>query len=323
MVNLDTMNALSLDIGGTHIACAVVAGKKVLAQESISSGGAQALEALMPQLQSTLEDLLRKAGLTSRECAGLALGFPGVVDFRTGAIHATFKKYEDAPRIDLAGWSQRAFGLPMRIESDARMALLGEWYAGAGEGYDDIVMLTLGTGIGGAAMMHGRLIRGKHALAGSMGGHFPVEIDGRICVCGNPGCAEAEAAGWSMPLVARSWPGFAESSLAALQEIGFRDLFEHAQHGDRVAAAVRERCLHVWGANAIANFNAYEPDVIIVGGGVMQSAGRILPSLTQYIDRYVFAPSGKPGILAAKLGNDAGLLGAIPLLSEVIDDSAV
>lgn len=310
-------------MGGTHIACAVVSDKRVLAQDSIASGGARSLEALLPQLQSRLEALLRKTGLAASECSGLAIGFPGVVDFRTGAIYATFKKYEDAPRIDLAGWSQRAFGLPMRIESDARMALLGEWYAGAAEGNDDIVMLTLGTGIGGAAMMHGRLVRGKHALAGSMGGHFPVEIDGRICVCGNPGCAEAEAAGWSMPLVARGWPGFAESSLAALPEIGFRDLLEHAQRGDHVAAAVLERCLHVWGANAIANFNAYEPDVIVIGGGVMQSAGQILPSLKQYIDRYVFAPSGKPTICAAKLGNDAGLIGAVPLLSEAIDAPAL
>lgn len=280
------------------------------------------MQPLMPRLQSTLKDLLGRAGVEAKQCSGLALGFPGVVDFRTGAIYATFKKYEDAPQVDLAGWSRKTFNLPIRIESDARMALLGEWYAGAGQGYGDIVMLTLGTGIGGAAMMHGRLVRGKHALAGSMGGHFPVEIDGRICVCGNPGCAEAEAAGWSMPLVAREWPGFAGSTLSELPEIGFRDLFEHAERGDAVAAAIRERCLHVWGANAIANYNAYEPDVIIVGGGVMQSAARILPGIKQYLDKYLFAPSGKPEIRSAKLGNDAGLLGAVPLLTEAIDGQA-
>lgn len=313
------MNALTLDMGGSHIACAVVADRQILAQDAISSEGARALQPLLASLQTTLGRLLQEAGLEARQCSGLAVGFPGVVDFRTGAIYATFKKYEDVLQMDLGEWSQRAFGLPVRLESDSRMALLGERYAGAAQGYDDIVMLTLGTGIGGAAMMHGRLVRGRHALAGSMGGHFPVEIDGRVCVCGNPGCAEAEASGWSIPMVAHSWPGFQQSALASLPEISFRELFAHAAGGDKVAVAIRERCLRVWGADIVANFNAYEPDLIVIGGGVMQSAEQILPSLGQYVDKYLFAPSGKPELRAAKLGNNAGLLGAVPLLKESMD----
>jgi glucokinase len=91
--------------------------------------------------------------------------------------------------IDLAEWFIENVGLPARIENDARMALLGESYAGAARGFTDVVMMTLGTGIGGVAMIEGKLLRGKHAQAGCLGGHIPAVFNGRPCTCGAIGCA--------------------------------------------------------------------------------------------------------------------------------------
>src|SRR5439155_23768344 len=116
--------------------------------------------------------------------------------------------------MELATWSRDTFGLRLCIENDARMALLGESYEGAARGFSDVVMMTLGTGIGGVTMIEGKLLRGKHSQAGCIGGHFPVLFSGRPCSCGGIGCAEAEASGWSLPAVVNDWPGIASSALA-------------------------------------------------------------------------------------------------------------
>ena len=194
------MRALALDMGGTHIGCGVVEDDRLLASASINAEAASRLADLLPPLTDKLSALLQKSDTKPEECAGIAVGFPGIVDARDGTIYSTLKKYEDAPGLDLGQWASEKFGLRLRIENDARLALMGEQFAGAGRDID-IVMMTLGTGIGSATILHGRLLRGAHARAGCLGGHLTVKFDGRECHCGNLGCAEAEASGWSMPLI--------------------------------------------------------------------------------------------------------------------------
>ncbi len=244
------------------------------------------------------------------------MGLPCIVDTRTNRVLSALKKYEDATDIDLSGWCRDRLGLDLRIENDARMALLGEQYAGAGHGEEDLVMMTLGTGIGTAALVHGRLLRGTHFHAACLGGHFTVNIDGRLCQCGNVGCAESEASGWALPLIAAGWPGLESSSLARIPAIGFFDLFTHAHAGDSVAIQMRDHCLNIWGAAAVSLIHAYDPSALILGGGVMGSAEQIVPAIQAYVDRHVWSSWGKPQVRAAELGNTAALLGAIPLLTE-------
>ena len=312
------MLALSLDMGGTHIGCGLVDDYKLLAQSSIPSEGAQSLAALLPALASTLYNLAAEAGVATRDCSGLAIGFPGIVNVGNSKIHSTLKKYEDAPLLDLAGWSRDTFGLPLRIENDARLALLGERFAGAARDVSNIVMMTLGTGIGTAVMIQDRLLRGSHSQAGSLGGHLPVDFRGHKCVCGNIGCAEAEAAGWSLPIVAREFPAFAESSLAGLSHIGFRELFTHAENGDAIAITLRQHCLEVWSANAVALIHAYDPDILVMGGGVMRGANIIVPYVQRHVSEHVWKGGYRPQIHQAALGNMAAILGAVPLLAEEI-----
>jgi glucokinase len=310
------VRALAIDLGGSHANCGIVEERMILANDAIAADGAEGLRSLLPCIVDTFDRLAKKTKLSFADCAGVAVGFPGLVDARVGRVLSTNAKYEDAPQIDFAGWGQEAFGLPLRIENDARMALLGECHAGAARGMTEVVMMTLGTGIGGVAMIEGRLLRGKHAQAGCLGGHFPILFTGRRCTCGAIGCAEAEAAGWSLPLILREWPGASESALSKYQRVGFKELFEEAAAGDEVALAVRDRCLSVWCADAVALVHAYDPELIVIGGGVMKSAANIIPIIQSHVGKHAWTPWGKVQVRAAELGNDAALLGAVPLLSE-------
>ncbi|MGA7294266.1 MAG: ROK family protein [Terriglobales bacterium] len=310
-----TRPSIGIDLGGSHATIAIVDGNKLLASHEVPLDSAQELRPSLAIFARAIRALLAELQIDSAECEGIALGFCGLVDARTGRVVSTNKKYEDAPSIDFTEWSNHEFGLRFGIENDARMALLGERHAGAARGCDDLVMITLGTGIGGAAMIEGKLLRGKHAQAGCLGGHLPAKVGGRVCTCGAIGCLEAEASGWALPLMAREWNGFATSGLAESREINFQTLFELAGAGDRVAGEIREYCLNVWASAAVGLIHAYDPERIVMGGGVMRSAGFILPYIQTYVNTHAWTPWGKVQVVAAQLGNDAGLFGALPLLA--------
>jgi glucokinase len=312
------VKALAVDIGGTHANCGVVENENTLGCESIDIATATNIRAVLSRIAEVFHNLMKRHSLSPHDIRGIAVGFPGLVDSRIGRVVSTNKKYDDAPEVDFCAWGREALGLPLRIENDARMALLGESYAGAARGFADVVMMTLGTGIGGVAMIEGRLLRGKHAQAGCLGGHIPVQFNGRPCTCGGIGCAEAEASGWSLPGIVKDFPGTAESSLSKHPHVGFKQLFEEAARGDKVALAIRDRCLSVWAADAVALVHAYDPEVIVIGGGVMESANIIIPYVESHVHKYAWTPWGKVRIRPAGLANNAALVGAIPLLSEKI-----
>jgi len=179
-------------------------------------------------------------------------------------------------------------------------------------------MMTLGTGIGGVAMIEGKLLQGKHSQAGCLGGHIPVLFSGRRCTCGAIGCAESEASGWSLPLAFKDWPGANNSSLAKYPKLGFKELFAEADGADRVAVDIRERCLKIWSVTAVGLIHAYDPEIIVMGGGVMKRESSIVPVIQAYIEKHAWTPWGKVEVRAAGLGNHAALLGAVPLLSSTL-----
>jgi glucokinase len=310
------MKALAVDLGGTHATCGLIDDRTIVDFETLDTDRARSLQATMPLIAESVRRLLKRASLDFRDCSGVAIGFAGLVDSRQGRVVSTNKKYEDAPSLDIPGWSCATFGLKLRIENDARMALLGECYGGAARGFADVVMMTLGTGIGGVAMIEGKLLRGKHAQAGCLGGHLPVLFNGRECNCGAIGCAESEASGWALPMVLREWPGISGSALAHYENAGFKEIFEEAAKGDSIALAIREHCLRIWAVDAVALVHAYDPEIIVVGGGVMKSASIIIPYLQAYVQKHAWTPWGKVQVRAAELENHAGLVGAVPLLSE-------
>lgn len=311
------MRALAVDVGGSHATCALVEDKHILASWTVPVDGTNSLQLLLPSLTETLRGIRRET--SSSNLTGVVFGFCGLVDYAHGRIVSTNGKFDDAPGLDLVAWCRKELDLPLKMENDARLALLGEWYAGAAQECGDVVMITLGTGIGGAAMSQGRLLRGKHSQAGCLGGHLPVDFEGRTCSCGAIGCAEAEASSVSLPNVCRSHPRFSSSPLAAESPITFETLFFHLAQGDRVAQDVADRCLRVWAANIVGLIHAYDPELAIVGGGVMKSATDILPFLQTYVQRHAWTPWGEVRVVGAELGSDAALLGAVPLLQGLAD----
>lgn len=310
------MKVLAVDLGGTHATCALVEDQRCIDSIVLDYHAAGGLLPLLPKITTALRAICSRAAIVNRNLAGIAMTFCGLVDSSAGRILSTNGKFPDATTLDLPGWAQSEFSLPLRVENDARMALLGEHYAGAARGIDDFVMITLGTGIGGAAMIGGHLLRGRHFQAGCLGGHLSIRLGGRACSCGAVGCAESEASGWALPTIVKDWPGF-EGSALNQSEINFESLFRLAAAGDSVALAVREHCLRVWSANAVSLIYAYDPEILVYGGGVMKSESNILPFIQDYVARYAWTPWGHVQVKCAELGNNAGVMGAVPLLMEV------
>lgn len=305
---------IAVEVGGGHTTCALVDGSGVL-DKMLVDGVDSRLTTTLETVEVGVRRLLAAAGAAPADCIGVSVAFCGIVDARRGRVVAAPQgKFEDAREFDFAGWSRDTFGLPLHIENDARLALLGEHWAGAARGFQDVAMITLGTGIGGAAMVDGRLLASRHHQAGVIGGHIPVSIDGRQCRCGGRGCAEAEASTWALPAICAAWPGFAESSLAQEERLDYRTLFRHCDAGDAVAAAVLERSCDVWATLAVALIHAYDPEVLLLGGAVMRRSEEVLPRIHARVRDRAWTPGRTVRIEEAALRGDAPLYGAIPLL---------
>ncbi len=307
------MNVLAVDLGGSHVSCALVDENSIVESESFGLPPTSRLGDVLRLLEKPLLSLRDKAFHSGAECDGLAFSFCGLVDPLAGRIVSTNAKYDDGRELDLGKWARERLSLRLLLENDARTALLGEYYAGAARGYDDVVMVTLGTGVGGAAMINGRLLHGKHFQAGCLGGHFVVNYRGRVCTCGNVGCVESEASTWALPALCRATPGFEESALRHAPSLDFRILFEASAQGDEFAMRVRDACLEAWAAGCVTMIHAYDPEVVVLGGGLMRAREQILPTLEAHISRFAWTPWGKVKVRAAELGSAASLLGAIPL----------
>jgi glucokinase len=305
------MRVLAVDIGGTHVSCGAVDDQALLDVVSIEANSKGSLQDLLPVLAETLAKLAEKHG---GNFAGIGCGFCGLVDTAAGRVVSTNHKYPDATSLDVAAWAREQFGLPLVLENDSRMALLGERHAGAANGSDNAVMITLGTGIGSAVIMEGTLVRGKHFQAGCLGGHFTVVLDGRRCSCGARGCFEAEASTYALAEVCKTWPGFKMSPLASEEKLDFAAVFGWAERGDSVAAAIRDRSVSIWAACALSLVHAYDPEVFVIGGGVIKSSFPIMEALQKHVDSYAWTPWGKVRFCQSKLGDAAALLGAVPLI---------
>jgi glucokinase len=304
------MKVLAVDVGGSHVSCGAVEGQTLLDVVHIETDSRLNLSNLLPVLADELEGLAARHG----NVQGIGFGFCGLVDTSSGRIVSTNRKYSDATSVDLVGWAWERLGMPLVLENDSRMALLGEWHSGAARGSDDVAMITLGTGIGTAVIMDGNLLRGKHSQAGCLGGHFTVAIGGRECSCGAQGCFEAEASTYALPAVCKDWPGFGKSSLAAETKIDFETLFRHAHESDSVALAIRQRCVQTWAACALSLVHAYDPELFVIGGGVMRSSFPVLDRIKEHVDSRAWTPWGNVQFRKAELGAEAAILGAVPLL---------
>ena len=310
------MTILACDLGGTRMKIGVVRDGKVLVQTTAPSNSKAGLAPCLPVLKAAWLRLLNELKLAVADCAGISVAFPSLIETKSGLVLAEYGKFADAMSIDLRAWAEKEFQLPLAIENDARMALVGEWKRGAGRSSDNVVMMTLGTGLGTAAIIEGRLLRGKHGQAGVLGGHSTVRYGGRDCSCGNIGCAEAEASMAFLCDVAVNLREWDTSSLRKLATLNYAAVFKHAATGDPCAVKLRDHSLRVWSSLAVNLIHAYDPEIVILGGGIMASADVILPAVNDYVRRHAHTPWGKVRVVASELGDQAALVAGEWLLRE-------
>ena len=297
----------ALDVGGSHIACAVVAHGRVVARRIIPVADARSWRVQIPAIEAALDAL-------GGEVTRLGIAFPALVDGRLARVVSTPRdKYDDAVNFDFTDWGARR-GVEVRLETDGRLALLGECAAGAARGVADAAMLTFGTGIGSAVLSGGTLLRGHNGSAGVLAGHLSLAADGPMCICGSVGCSEAYASGWALPALAARTPGFTASALAR-ETIGFEALFRLADAGDAVAVDVARSVVGHWSVAVLNIVHAYDPAVVVLGGGAMAVAAAILPPIRAFVAAHAWRQGDLPNIVEAKCGADAALLG-VPLLWE-------
>lgn len=309
---------IAIDLGGTIIKIGLLKEGQLIDRKEVVAQSASGLKSKLPELESAINQLLQTNQLSVKDVLGIGFSFAGLVDSVQNRILSTNQKYDDGPDTDLVSWALEKWNWPLFAMNDARMALLGEWQHGAGKGCSDLVMVTLGTGIGSAVLIGGELLIGKHFQAGNLGGHFVVNHKGTICTCGNVGCVEAEASTWRLPSLLKEHPDFSYSSIKNEEVLDFKALFHHAGKNDRIAKEVLDHCLSAWAAGIISMIHAFDPEMIILSGGIMKSSAVILPALQEKVNQLAWTPWGKVKLIEAKLLDSAALYGADYLVNKSV-----
>ena len=314
-------SAVGVDLGGTKMLVGVVApGPRVLYRDN-EVGHGQSAEAIVSSIQAEV----RQALAAQPDARAVGLGIPCTMDHERGyAISAVNLPIEDVPIRDLV---QDHVGLPVFVDNDANVAALAEQHYGAARGARNALMLTLGTGIGGGVIIEGRLYRGSHGAGGELG-HVVVEAEGLPCQgsCPNRGCVETYASGTALAREGRAAaerePGSAlRGLLDAGDEIDGRVVTEAALTGDDAARGVLARAGYYLGVALSSLANIFEPDVIVVGGGVIAAGDLILEPARAELRKRALRPQNTTPVVPAELGPDAGMIGAAALALDELEAS--
>lgn len=290
---------VGIDVGGTKIAAAAVNGSgEVVSNATIPTESERGFASGVSRITAIVNRLLAESGWSAGELRGIGIGCAGPVDPARGTIlnPHTLPGWEGG---DIVTPLRDALGCPVRLENDADMALLGECRAGAGRGFDPVVMLTLGTGIGGAALVRGQLLRGAAGEHPEIG-HVPVDPRGPRCYCGTSGCFESLASGAAL------------AAAAAARGLGDgRQLFARAARRELAAEGILRDALSAMSSATWTIVHALLPERLILGGGMMDEHYEMFAAAaTEAIARATQAPKGRVTVARASLGNRAGVLGA-------------
>ncbi len=290
--------AIGIDIGGTKTAVAVVdASGSVRARADFETDSERGFSTCLAELVESIRGALNEVGWTAESLSGIGIGCTGPVNPRRGTIHNPYT---------LPGWDgadivtplRDAFHVPVRLENDADAAAVGEFCFGAGRGASPLLMVTLGTGVGGAVLVNGQIYRGVNGEHPELG-HIPILPDGPECYCGARGCWESLASGTAIA--------------AAGKQIGFADsrVVFAATLGDARAAAIVEHAVNATATAAWTLLHTFLPRRIILGGGIGEEHFAIFAApIRQQISRATQIPKDGVEIVKAELGNDAGVIGA-------------
>ena len=306
---------LGIDVGGTNIVAGTVAedGSEILGLVSEPTLPEQGPDNVVQRIVKLARASMAEA--RGKEIAGVGIGSPGPLDTRRGVVLLTPNLgWTDMPLRDrIAG----ALGLPATLDNDANCAIFGEWWRGAARGADYVVGLTIGTGVGGGIVLHGDIYHGVSDFAGEIG-HMTIDSTGRRCKCGNYGCLEAYASGPA--IAARAVEGIqagAETSLPRyvngdLQRITAQVVYEAAHDGDEYALEMVRDTAKFLGAGVANIINIFNPQVVVICGGVTLAGDKLFVPLRSEVKRRAFKPAvAVCRIVPGELPGTAGVYGAV------------
>jgi glucokinase len=308
---------LVADFGGTTIKLGLVVDNGVIARSRLDACADHPISDRLEAVACEWESLLKANDRTLRDCAGVALALPFLVDPKKQRVLGEFGKFPGATSINFNEWSRVRLKLPVALENDLRVALLGEWKAGVARDKKDVVMVALGTGIGCAVISGGHLLQGANNRAAVLMGHSTISHDHAAGRCGNIGCAEDFASTATLGVMARARPDFAGSKLASTAKIDYETLFTLAAQGDACSQALLQQSLKVWAVVVQNAVIAYDPEMVVLGGGVLRRHDVILPAIQQHLRQHMPGLPMQTPIVAAALGDDAALLGGEVLFEQM------
>ncbi len=305
---------VGIDVGGTNIVVGTVAqdGSEIVGVESTATLAEQGPDAVVDRIVAVTRRSMARA--PGKEIAGIGIGSPGPLDTKTGVVLLTPNLgWHNMPLRDRIS---SALGLPATLDNDANCAVFGEWWRGAARGVDHVVGLTIGTGIGGGIVLHGDLYHGASDIAGEIG-HMTIDSTGRRCKCGNYGCLEAYASGPA--IAARAVEGMEAGADTALPRYVNGDLskitaqvvYEAAHNGDEYALEVVRETAKLLGAGVANIINIFNPQVVVICGGVTLAGDKLFVPLRSEVKRRAFKPAVDVcRILPGELTGTAGVWGA-------------
>ncbi|MDQ3697902.1 MAG: ROK family protein [Gemmatimonadota bacterium] len=312
---------VGVDLGGTNIVVGAMSidGTRTFGMRSEPTrperGEDSVVDRIVSLVEQAIAETMEQTGAARRDFLGIGVGAPGPLDRAQGVVVvAPNLGWHDFPLRDVISDRVR---LPVTLDNDANCATVGEWWQGAAKGGVNVVGMTIGTGIGGGLILDGKLYHGSSDVAGEIG-HTTIDITGRYCRCGNYGCLEAYASGPAIAIRAREALERDESSAllkmvdGQLDRINAAMVYEAANQEDGLAREIVRDTAVFLGAGIANLLNIFNPDVVVIAGGVTQAGDRLFEPLRAEVNRRAFRPAvAACRIVPGVLPGTAGVVGAV------------
>ncbi len=319
---MQNKNYIGIDLGGTNIKIGCLsADMQLLWKTSIPTDAQMGPSAVVDRIVDVIKESADKNHIPLDTIKAIGIGSPGPAKYSEGIlIHcANLPKFTDVPINNLL---KEKLGKPVILENDANAACFGEFVAGAGRNIKNMVFFTLGTGIGGGIISDGKLLHGRSGNAAELG-HTIVTINGRLCACGQRGCAEAYAsAAATAKRATEAIEAGEKSSLKTVLEkngrITCKDVYEHLAGGDELAKKITDQTAEVLAVLCVNALHYTEPERIVFAGGMIAAGDVLLERIRYYFKQHIWKIKSEDNveICFATLGEDAGIIGATALAME-------
>lgn len=313
------MYKIGVDLGGTNISVGVVNDNyDIVGKGSVPTNAIRPAEDIFDDIKKAIDIALDDAGLSMDDISTVGVGTPGSVNNDTGYIeYANNLGFNMVPATEML---ESRTGKPCFFANDASCAALGELYAGAGEGCKNLIAVTLGTGVGSGIVIDGKLFRGANFTGGEIG-HTVINVNGVPCNCGRNGCWESYASATALiNQTKEAMEKNPESKMwncagGKIEAVNGRTAFDAMRMGDKAAKEVVDKYIYFVAVGVINIVNIFQPDVLCIGGGICNEGETLLAPIREYCEKERYSKYAKKQtvICKAKLGNDAGIIGAAML----------